>query len=84
MVGSRKFSPEYISRDDIAALTHEATEISGIQYVKDLDKAKVEKLLNYESQPFDSPACASTLFGKLGVRLSSRRSPGAAERIKPE
>jgi len=47
MAGSRKFSPEYISRDDIAALTHEATEISGIRYVMDLDKTEVEELLNY-------------------------------------
>jgi glutamate synthase domain-containing protein 2 len=47
MAGSRKFSPKYISRDDIAALTHEATQISGIKYVMDLDKTKVEELLNY-------------------------------------
>jgi glutamate synthase domain-containing protein 2 len=47
MAGSRKFSPEYISRDDIAALTREATEISGIRHVMDLDKTEVQKLLNY-------------------------------------
>lgn len=47
MAGSRKFSPKHISRDDIAALTHEATEISGIKYVMDLDKTEVEELLNY-------------------------------------
>jgi len=47
MAGSRKFSPEHISRDDIAALTHEATEISGIKYVMDLDKTKVEELLMF-------------------------------------
>jgi glutamate synthase domain-containing protein 2 len=46
MAGSRKFSPQHISRDDIAALTREATEISGIQYVMDMDKTKVEELLN--------------------------------------
>jgi glutamate synthase domain-containing protein 2 len=46
MAGSRKFSPEYISRDDIAALTHEAAEISGIQYVMDVDKDKVDEILN--------------------------------------
>jgi hypothetical protein len=46
MAGSRKFSLQHISRDDIAALTREATEISGIQYVMDLDKTKVEELLN--------------------------------------
>jgi hypothetical protein len=47
MAGSRKFSPEHISRDDIAALTREATEISGIRYIMDLDRTKVEELLNY-------------------------------------
>jgi len=46
MAGSRKFSLEYLSRDDIAALTHEAAEISRIKYVMDLDKTKVEEILN--------------------------------------
>jgi glutamate synthase domain-containing protein 2 len=46
MAGSRKFSPEYISRDDLAALTHEAAEISGIQYVMDVDKDKVDEILS--------------------------------------
>jgi glutamate synthase domain-containing protein 2 len=45
MAGSRKFGVEYISRDDVAALTREAAEISGIQYVMDVDKAEVEELL---------------------------------------
>jgi hypothetical protein len=46
MCGSRKFAIEYISRDDIAALTHEAADISGIQYVMDVGKAEVEEILN--------------------------------------
>lgn len=45
MAGSRTFALEHISRDDIAALTHEAAEVSGIPYVMDLDRAEVEKLL---------------------------------------
>jgi len=45
MAGNRKFSLEYITRDDIAAITREAAEISGIPYVLDLDKEEVEKLL---------------------------------------
>jgi glutamate synthase domain-containing protein 2 len=45
MAGSRKFAPEYISRDDLAALTHEAEEISGIRYIMDVDKEEVEKIL---------------------------------------
>jgi len=36
-----------MSRDDIASLTKEATDISGIQYVMDVDKAEVEKILSF-------------------------------------
>ena len=45
MAGERKFSLEYITRDDIAALTKEAAEISGINYILDMDKKEVEKIL---------------------------------------
>jgi glutamate synthase domain-containing protein 2 len=45
MTGNRKFSLEYISRSDIAALTREAAEISGISYVMDADKEEAEKIL---------------------------------------
>ncbi len=47
MAGSRKFSLKYISRDDIAALTRESAEISGIRYVMDVDKGRVEEILTY-------------------------------------
>ena len=46
MNGSRKFAPEFITRDDIAALTKEAAEISGITYITDVDKKEVENILN--------------------------------------
>ena len=46
MNGSRKFSLECIERNDIAALTHEAAEISGIPHVMDVDQAEVEEILN--------------------------------------
>jgi len=46
MAGSRKFSMEYISQNDIAALTPEAAAISGIPYVMDVDREFVEKLLD--------------------------------------
>jgi glutamate synthase domain-containing protein 2 len=45
MAGSRKFALEYLSRDDLAALTREATEISGIRYIMDVDEGKVESIL---------------------------------------
>ncbi|MCX7347143.1 MAG: FMN-binding glutamate synthase family protein, partial [Alphaproteobacteria bacterium] len=46
MAGSRKFSLEHISRDDIAALTPEAAEISGIPFIMDVDREEVEAILN--------------------------------------
>jgi glutamate synthase domain-containing protein 2 len=46
MAGSRKFGLEHMNRDDIAALTHEAAEISGIQYIMDVDEGKVDRILN--------------------------------------
>jgi hypothetical protein len=45
MCGNRKFALEYISRDDIAALTQEAADISGITYISDVDKEEAEKIL---------------------------------------
>jgi glutamate synthase domain-containing protein 2 len=45
MCGSRKFSLEHISRGDLACLTREAADISGIPYVTDVDKAEVEQIL---------------------------------------
>jgi glutamate synthase domain-containing protein 2 len=45
MAGSRKFSLEYMSRNDLVALTREAAELSQISYVMDVDKAEVEEIL---------------------------------------
>lgn len=46
MAGNRKFDLTYITRDDIAALTKEAAEISGITYITEVDQAEVDKILN--------------------------------------
>jgi hypothetical protein len=46
MAGNRKFALEYIQRDDIASLTKDAANISGIPYVTDIDKQEVEDILN--------------------------------------
>ena len=46
MAGCRKFSLEYVSRDDIAALTKESADISGIPYITDVDDKEVNKILN--------------------------------------
>ncbi len=45
MAGSRKFAMEHIARDDIAALTREAADISGIKHIMDVDQGKVERIL---------------------------------------
>jgi hypothetical protein len=45
MCGARKFGLEYISRDDIAALTPEASHASGIPLVTELDREEMESIL---------------------------------------
>jgi len=45
MAGGRKFALEYITRDDIAALTQDAARISGIHYIMDVDKDEVDSIL---------------------------------------
>ena len=46
MAGSRKFAVKHIARDDIAALTPEAAQVSRIQYIMEADQGKVERILN--------------------------------------
>ncbi len=46
MCGSRKFALEHISHSDLAALTHQAAEISGIDYIMDYGKEEAEAVLN--------------------------------------
>jgi hypothetical protein len=45
MAGARKFALNYISRDDLVALTTKSAEMSGIPYVMDADREEVEKIL---------------------------------------
>jgi glutamate synthase domain-containing protein 2 len=45
MAGSRKFALEHLSRNDVAALSRLAADVSGIQYVMDVDREEVEKIL---------------------------------------
>ena len=44
--GNRKFKLEYITRDDIAALTQDAAAISSIPFITEVDKEEVEAILN--------------------------------------
>ncbi|MEW5898569.1 MAG: FMN-binding glutamate synthase family protein [Bacillota bacterium] len=44
MCGARKFALSYLTRDDVAALTREAAEITGIRYIMDVDAEEVEEI----------------------------------------
>ena len=46
MCGARKFTLEHISRDDLACLTHEAADVSGIRYLLDVDREEVDMILD--------------------------------------
>ena len=45
MCGSRKFALEYMTRNDITALTKEAAEVTGIKYIMDMDMEETEDIL---------------------------------------
>lgn len=45
MCGSRKFALEHITTDDIASLTPEASRVSGIPLVSELDAKEVDEIL---------------------------------------
>ncbi len=45
MAGARKFAVKYIARDDIAALTPEASAITGIPLVSEVDRDEVDAIL---------------------------------------
>ena len=45
MCGARKFALEYITRDDLAALTREASDVSGLPYITELDKEEAWEIL---------------------------------------
>jgi glutamate synthase domain-containing protein 2 len=47
MAGSRKFSLEYMSRNDLASLTPEGSRVSGIQYIMDVDKDEAAEVLHF-------------------------------------
>jgi hypothetical protein len=46
MAGSRKFSMEFLSRDDLAALTRDAADVTGLPYVMDVDSPLIEDILD--------------------------------------
>ncbi len=46
MAGSRKFGVDYMTRDDLVALTPEAAAVTGLKGVMEIDKEESEKILN--------------------------------------
>jgi len=46
MAGSRKFSLEHMTRDDLVALTPESAAVTGLKTVMELDVEESEKILN--------------------------------------
>jgi glutamate synthase domain-containing protein 2 len=46
MAGTRSFTLDSLSTNDLASLTREASEVSGVQYVMDVDKSDVEAMLD--------------------------------------
>jgi len=45
MAGARKFALSYVSRSDLCALTREAADITGIEYVMDSDQEEAAQIL---------------------------------------
>jgi glutamate synthase domain-containing protein 2 len=46
MAGSRKYSPEYISRNELVSLTPEAAAITGIPFTMQLDEDRIDTILD--------------------------------------
>jgi len=46
MAGCRKFSLEHVARDDVAALTSDAAEITGLRYIMEVDQGRAEEILD--------------------------------------
>ena len=45
MAGNRKFNLDVISRDDVACLTRESAEVTGLPYITEVDAQEVDKIL---------------------------------------
>jgi glutamate synthase domain-containing protein 2 len=60
MAGGRKFALQHITRDDLCALTREATDVSGIPYVMEADREEVDKILRAPERVFQSQVARSS------------------------
>ena len=46
MAGSRKFSLDFLSREDLASLTRDAADVTGLPYVMDVDAPLIDDILD--------------------------------------
>jgi hypothetical protein len=46
MAGSRKFSLDFLSREDLASLTRDAAEVTGLPHVMDVDSEVIDEILD--------------------------------------
>ena len=88
MAGSRKFALEHITRDDIATLTRDAAEITGIKYIMDIDNEIAELILNGKepgrAKPAAKVAAKSSIRRqnlRLRRRLAGRQKPRKGSKI---
>jgi hypothetical protein len=45
MAGARKFDVDLIDRKDVACLTRESAEVTGLDYITEVDAEEVEAIL---------------------------------------
>lgn len=45
LCGARKFGLQYVTRDDVAALTREAAEVTGIRYIMEVDSEEADRII---------------------------------------
>ena len=49
MAGARKFSLREIERNDVAALTQEASRVSGIPMVMEMDREEIDAIFDHKN-----------------------------------
>lgn len=72
MCGARKFAPEYLTRDDIVTLTHEAAEVTGITYIMDADREEAEQVLMGKEKTKAKPVAKAKAKPKPKPKVSPK------------
>jgi glutamate synthase domain-containing protein 2 len=69
MAGARKFALQYITREDLVALTRESADVSGIPYVMDSDREEIANILGGNSGQAIKPLPKGIHPEKTGLNL---------------